>query len=369
MTVKNLENLVKKEVLSLDAYVPSKTREEVKQDIEFKEVINLATNESVLGPSALVQEAIKSALPVIHQYPDGSSSLLRKEIASHLGINPQMLIITNGGDELIYLLGNSFITPGDEVIMGEYGFKTYENATTINGGKLIMVPFQKRKHDLPAMASAVSNKTKMIFLNNPHNPNGTIFTHKELRNFLKKIPQNIIIVLDEAYCDFVENQEFPDSIKLLREDDHYLVVLRTFSKIGGMAGLRIGFGIAPEEIIYYLKKIQPPYSVNCLAQVAARAFLADEGYREKLLQNNREGKAFLYQQFDRLKLSYITTEANFIYLDMKKDAEVITDKLMEKGIIVRSGKLWGCDTFLRITIGTQKQNQQLIYALENILLE
>lgn len=364
-----IENLIRKEVQSLKPYVPSEVAEEVMKELNLNEVINLSTNESVLGPSAIVQEALKQALISIHQYPDGLCTKLRKDIASILELDADMIIITNGGDELLYLLGSTFLNFGDEVIVGEYGFKTYESVTILNGGKLIRVPFQKRRYDLAEISNKVTKKTKIIFLCNPHNPNGTIFTHKELENFLSMIPQNVLIVLDEAYADFVEDHNFPDSIKLIQENKYFLLVLRTFSKIGGMAGLRIGYGLASGEIINVLKKVQPPYSVNYLAQIAAKAFLTDTAYRQSIIQTNKEGKYFLYREFDRLQLSYIPSEANFIFVNLGCDADSICSKLMSKGILVRSGKIWGCPTYIRVTIGTEGQNHKFISTLEKILAE
>src|SRR6056297_544742 len=287
-----IEDLLRKEVKLLKPYLPSKSIEDVRKS---------------LGLPDVVKEALQAELKNIHRYPDSSSRQLREDLACQYGIHTDMLITTNGGDELLYLLGSCFISPGDELIMGEYGFATYQSVTELCGGRMITVPLNNGHLDLTDIVGKVTEKTKIIFLCNPHNPNGTIFTHHQLEQFLSKIPIHPIIVLDEAYSDFVESNDFPDSIKLIREDKHHIITLRTFSKIGGMAGLRIGFGIAKKELIDCLKKIQPPYSVNRLAQVAARAFLVDVDYRRRLLQNNRHGKEFLYRQFNRLNLSYIST--------------------------------------------------------------
>lgn len=364
-----IEDLMREEVKSLKPYIPGQSIDQVKKDMGLAEVMNLSTNESVFGPSTIVKEALLLELNNIHQYPDGASLLLRKALAKKYDIDSEMLIVTNGGDELLYLLGSCFLSLDDEVIMGEYGFKTYEIVSELFGAKIISVPLKDNHLDLEGIASEVTDKTKIIFLCNPYNPDGTIFTHDDLVKFLDNIPVHPIIVLDEAYSDFVESSDFPDSIGLIKENHHPMIALRTFSKIGGMAGLRIGFGIARKEFIHCLKKVQPPYSVNRLAQIAAKAFLYDYEYREKLLQNNRSGKTFLYQQFNQLNISYIPTEANFIFVDVKEDADVICKKLIEKGIIVRSGKIWGCDTQIRVTIGTEKQNQKLINALKNIYKE
>ncbi|MDD4362958.1 MAG: histidinol-phosphate transaminase, partial [Atribacterota bacterium] len=275
----------------------------------------------------------------------------------------------NGGDELLYLLTGCFISSGDEVILGEYGFSTYEIASTMYGAKIIKIPLKKGFLDLPTIARQTNAKTKMIFLCNPYNPDGTIFTQQELEKFLENISDKIIIVMDEAYIDFVESKDFPNSINLIKEKNNPIVSLRTFSKIGGIAGLRIGFGIAQPEFVNCLRKVQQPYSVNRLAQTAARACINDNDYRDQLLQNNREGKDYLYKELTALNLFYHQTQTNFIFADTQKDADMVCEKLAEKGIIVRSGKVWGKDTFIRVTIGTETQNKIFIKALTDILQE
>lgn len=362
-----IEDLLRKEVKLLKPYLPSKSIEDVRKSLGLPDVLNLSSNESALGASDVVKEALQAELKNIHRYPDSSSRQLREDLARRYGINTDMLITTNGGDELLYLLGSCFISPDDELVMGEYGFATYQSVAELCGGRIITVPLNNGYLDLTDMVGKVTEKTKVIFLCNPHNPNGTIFSHHQLEQFLSKIPIHPIIVLDEAYFDFVESNDFPDSIKLIREDNHHIVILRTFSKIGGMAGLRIGFGIAKKELIDCLKKVQPPYSVNRLAQAAARAFLSDGNYQKKLLQNNKQGKTYLYQQLNRLNLFYYPTEANFMFVDLKKDSDLMCTRLIKSGIIVRSGKIWGKNTWVRITIGTPDQNRQIISALEKIL--
>ena len=361
-----IENLVRREVQQLAPYIPGQSVEDVKKNLGLTEVVNLSTNESVLGVSSIVRDALTSELNTINQYPDGSSRLLRNDIAGRYNLHPDMLIITNGGDELIYLLCACFISPGEEIIIGEYGFSTYTIAGQLYGAKIRKVSLKNGYLDLSEMAGQVSKKTKMIFLCNPHNPDGTIFTHRVLESFLDKIPEDIIVVLDEAYADFVENPEFSDSKSLIKYNSHYIISLRTFSKIGGIAGLRIGFGTARRELLSCLRKVQPPYSVNRMAQVAARAFLSDENYRERLLKNNKQGKRYLYRQFNRLNLFYYPTEANFIFVDTGIDADIICKKLIEKGVIVRSGKVWGKDSYIRVTIGTEEYNRKFIKALEEI---
>lgn len=364
MSIRDLE---RKEVRLLEPYMTGQSIEKVKKKYNLKEIYNLSTNESMIGPSTIVQNAIQKELYAIHYYPDGSNFLLREDLAQRYSIEADQIIVTNGGDELIFLLGGGFISTNDEVIMGEYGFSTYEIVSTIYGAKIVKVPLHNGHLDLNGIAEQITGQTKMIFLCNPYNPDGTIFTQKELERFLEKVPEHTIIILDEAYADFVESEDYPNSIQLLRENRHHILILRTFSKIGGIAGLRVGFGMASPEIISSLRKVQPPYSVNRLAQVAARAFLTDQEYRIRLIQNNQAGKKYLYQQFDRLNLFYHPTQANFIFVNLKKEVNWMCRKLAEKGIIIRSGQIWEKETWARITIGTEKQNEHLIKSLEFIL--
>lgn len=363
----SIEKIARKELQLLKPYNPGQSISDIKLKYGLEEVFNLSTNESVIGPSSVVQDALKSELNNINQYPDGSSLLLRKELSKKYNVDSDMIIITNGGDELLYLLGSCFITAKDEIIMGEYGFSTYEIVSRLYGAKIVRVPLKEGFLDLKRMVTQVTENTKMVFLCNPHNPAGTIFTQEELDDFLEKLPHDIVVVLDEAYSDFVEKPEYPDSMSLIKDNKPYIISLRTFSKIGGIAGLRIGFGIASKEFINCLRKVQPPYSVNRLAQVAARAFLSDSNYQKKLLQNNKQGKSYLYQQLNRLNLFYYPTESNFIFVDLKKDSDLMCTELIKRGIIVRSGKVWGKNSWVRITIGTPVQNQLLVSVLDQIL--
>jgi len=281
-----------------------------------------------------------------------------------------MIIFGNGADDILDLIGMAFINEGDEVITSETTFPAYRTAVKIMGGKFISVKLKDFCFDLEEIAKRINEKTKMIFLCNPNNPTGTILTKDEINNFMKQIPQDIIVVFDEAYCDYVENKDYTNGLSFVSEGKNVIVV-RTFSKIAGIAGVRVGYAIARQEIISYLRRVVNPFVVNPfttnrLAQVAALASLDDEEHRKKVLNSNHEGKKYLYNELKKLELFYVPTETNLIFIDVKKDSEVIFNKLLKKGVIIRPGKPYGCTNFIRVTIGTAYENQKFIQAIREI---
>ncbi|MEA1964930.1 MAG: histidinol-phosphate transaminase, partial [Candidatus Aerophobetes bacterium] len=318
--------------------------------------------------SKLAVEAIRKEAENVNLYPESSSRLLREKLAQKLNLDKEMIIIANGGDNIIDLLGLAFISKGDEVIIGEVTFPTYESVIKIMGGKIISVKLKDYRYDLEEIARRVNERTKLIVICNPNNPTGTTVTKEELDKFMRKVPEDVIVIFDEAYCDYVEDENYPDSLSYVREEKN-AVVIRTFSKIAGLAGLRIGYALARQKLIGYLKRVVDVFSVNRLAQVAALASLGDEEHRKKVLRVNKEGKDYLYKELKRLGLFYVPTETNFIFIDLKKDTKVIFEKLLKKGVIIRPGETWGCPNFIRVTIGTPYENKKFIQTLEEVLSE
>lgn len=364
--MKKENNLLRKGILDLKPYIPGKPIEEVKRELGLEEVVKLASNETLVGPSPLVMEAVIKEVKNINLYPEGSSRLLREKIAYKLNLNKEMIIVGNGADNIISLLGMAFINEGDEVITGEITFPAYETITKIMGGKRISVELKDHTYDLKEIARRIDERTKIIFICNPNNPTGTIVSREEVISFMEKVPQNVIVVFDEAYYDYVEDKNYPDSISYVLEGKN-VIVLRTFSKIAGIAGVRVGYGIAKPELIGYLGRVVNPFTTNRLAQVAALASLDDQEHFRKVLNSNQKGKEYLYKELKRLGLFYLPTEANFIFIDLKENAEVIFEKLLRKGIIIRPGKTWGYPNFIRLTIGTPNENQKFILALEEVI--
>ena len=364
--MKKEETLVRKGILDLKPYIPGKPIEEVQQELGLEEVIKLASNETSIGPSPLALEAIKKEIKNINLYPEGSSMVLREKLAHKLSLDPDMIIVGNGADNIIDLVGMAFINEGDEVIAGEVTFPAYETITTIMGGKFLPVKLKDYSLDLEEMSRCLNERTKLIFLCNPNNPTGTMVDKEAVDNFLKQVPGEVIIVFDEAYCDYVEDPAYPDSLSYIREG-RKVITLRTFSKIAGIAGLRVGYGIANAELISYLRRVVDPFPTNRLAQVAAAASLDDQEHRKKVLQTNQEGKIYLYKELKALGLFYLPTETNFIFIDLKRDSTTVFNELLKKGVIVRPGGMYGCPTFVRVTIGTAYENQKFIGVLQVVM--
>lgn len=363
--MKKEKTLTRKGISDLKPYVPGKPIEDVKRELGLEEVIKLASNETSVGPSPLAVEAVKREAGNINLYPEATSRLLREKLADKLKIDKEMIIFGNGADDVIDLIGMAFVNEGDEVITCETTFPAYRTAVKIMGGKLILVKLKDFRFDLSEIVKRINEKTKMIFLCNPNNPTGTIITKEEVSTFMRKVPQDVIVVFDEAYYDYAEDKNYPNSLSYILEGKNVIVV-RTFSKIAGIAGVRVGYAIARQELISYLRRVVNPFTTNRLAQVAALASLDDEEHRKKVLNSNHEGKKYLYRELEKLKLFYVLTETNFIFIDVKKDSETIFEKLLKKGVIIRPGKPYGCANFIRVTVGTPYENKKFIQAIREI---
>ena len=279
-----------------------------------------------------------------------------------------MIIIGNGEDDIIDLIGMAFINDGDEVIIGEITFPAYETAAKIMGGKIIPIKLKDYTYDLEEIARRINKKTKIIFICNPNNPTGTIVDKEAVDRFTKQVPDDVVVVFDEAYYDYVEDENYPNSLSYVLEEKN-VIVLRTFSKIAGIAGIRVGYGVSTPELIGYLNRVVNPFTTNRLAQVAALASLDDEEHYQKVLKTNQEGKKYLYRELRKIDLFYLLTETNFIFIDLKVDSEVIFEKLLKKGVIIRPGKTWGCPNFIRVTIGTAYENKRVLQALKEVINE
>lgn len=360
------KHLTRKGILDLKPYIPGKPVEEVQRELGLTEIVKLASNETSIGPSPLALEAIERELKNINFYPEGTSRLLREKLAQRLAVGEDYIIIGNGADNVIELTGMAFVNEDDEVISSETTFPTYETITRIMGGEFVTVKLKDFAFDLEAITERITKKTKMIYFCNPNNPTGTIVKRNEVEKMMKKISDNVIVVFDEAYYDYVEDKEYPDSLPYVLEGRN-VIILRTFSKIAGIAGLRVGYGIAKPEIIGYLRRVISPFPTNRLAQVGALASLDDNEHYERVLQSNREGKQYLYRELDKLNLFYLPTETNFIFIDLKEDSNELFQKMLRKGVIIRPGKIYGTPTFIRLTIGTQYENERFIQALKEII--
>ncbi len=355
---------VAEHIKNLSPYVPGKPIEELERELGISGSIKLASNENPLGPSPKAVAAVKKALEGLNRYPDGSGFALTQALAEKCGVDAGQVVLGNGSNELIELAVRAFVQPGDEVLSADPSFVVYGMITQAAGGTNVVVPCKDLRHDLDAMADHITPRTRIVFIANPNNPTGTINTATEMDRFLERVPDHVLVAVDEAYCEYVTHADYPDSLDLLKAGRNILA-LRTFSKIYGLAGLRIGYGVTKPGIAEFLNKVRQPFNTNALAQVGALAALADRKHVEKSIALNNEGKQFLARSFQRLGVHYVPTEANFILFETQQDAAAVYDSLLKNGVIVRP--LGG--NRLRVTIGLPEENQRFIAELEKLLAQ
>lgn len=332
--------------------------------LAMAEVVKLASNENPLGPSPRALAAAQSELGRVHLYPDSEALSLRGALAQRLGVATEEVVVGNGSNELLDLLVRTFCAPGEHVVFGEPSFVVYRLACLAQGAAFSAVPLRNHIHDLVAMARAVTPATRLIFIANPNNPTGTHVGRDALERFLALIPRDAIVVLDEAYIEYAEAADFPDGLAL-RSLHPRLVVARTFSKIHGLAGLRIGYAVMPAELAGYIHRVRAPFNVNSIAQSAALAALEDSEHVERSRTLNRIEKAFMRQALEELGLAVVPSEANFLLVDVARPALAVYEALLTKGVIVRA--VPPLPTMLRITLGTRAENQRCLSALATVL--
>lgn len=360
------DHMAREEIKGLPIYSPGMDIEEVKRTYGVQRVIKLASNENPCGPSPKAIKAIIDAVSQVNLYPDGSCFELRKSLSEKLNIASECLVFGNGADEIIDFLFYAFFRPSERVIMGEPTFSSFFLSGMMMGAKVIFVPLVDFRHPVEEIVKAVDEKTRAIFIGSPHNPTGTICSEDEFKYLLKRIPDDVLLVWDEAYGEYVEDPSYPDAIPYLSEYPN-LVILRTFSKIYGLAGLRIGYGIASPQVVEYIERVRPPFNVNRLAQVAALAALEDEEHVRRSKKTNSEGRRFLASELNRLGFEVVPSQANFILFRYDHLLENLTERLLERGIIVRDGVPLGCPGFIRLTVGKSEENVAVISAIEDIL--
>ncbi len=360
-------NTVPRDALkNIKIYEPGKPQEELKRELGIGKPIKLASNENPLGPSRKAASAIRKAIKRLNRYPDSTCFKLKKALSKRLGAGEDSILISNGSDEIIVLTLRAFVNEGDEVIVGLPTFLIFEIQSIAQGARVIKVPLRDFRYDLRGMLSNITPKTRIIFLANPDNPTGTYVNRYELDSFIKSVPENIIVYLDEAYFEFAQAEDFPDSLGYLKERSN-IIITRTFSKIYGLAGLRVGYGISSPGVIACLNKVREPFNVNSLAQAGALAALKDKRYIERTIQLIREEKQFLYEEFNSLSLKYVPSATNFILVDTGFDGVMIFKELLKQGVIVRDMKPYKLDTFIRVTAGTKQENKKFIRVFKEVL--
>ncbi|MFK2827256.1 histidinol-phosphate transaminase [Bacillus sp. B190/17] len=360
------QELWRRSATKLKAYIPGKAIEDVKKELGLEEIIRLASNENPFGPSPKAVEAMQQAVLDSQLYPEATCSELRKKLGSLYDIDSDQIIVGNGADNVITLIGSAYINPGDEVIYCTPTFPAYRTITLLMEGTPVEIPVDENyTFDLQAILSAINDKTKLIFICNPNNPTGTIVEEDQLEAFLKQVPPHVVVVLDEAYAEFIGREGYhtgPDFVKA----GYPVIFVRTFSKLYGLAGTRIGYAAGSKEHIAPIQAVREPFAANRIANAGAVAALDDEEYKNKTIQENKQEMKKLIKELQALGYDVAESHANFLFVDLKEDAVQLFEALMKEGILIRPCIAWGLGTHARITIGSAQQNEHLLQALRKV---
>ena len=357
--------LANPQLREIAVYEPGKPIEETARELGLDPdaIIKLASNENPLGPSPKAMQAMSDALGKGHLYPDGGGFCLCNAVATKLGVAPENVILGNGSNEVLEFLGHAFLNPGNDVVTSQYAFVVYKLIATSFGARTIEVPSPDYQQDLKGMLAAITRKTRVIFIPNPNNPTGTLLSQQAIDHFMSHVPERIVAVFDEAYFEFLDHP--PDTLRFVREGRN-IVVLRTFSKIHGLAGLRIGYAVGPADLIEVLHKTRQPFNVNSIAQVGALAALEDDEHLRDTKLVVDEGRAYLHEQFTKMEIPFVTGTANFVMVNVG-DGHAVFEKLLKQGIIVRPLKEYNLPGWVRISVGTTEENRKLVAALQTVI--
>ncbi len=358
-----VEKILRPGVSGILPYSPGKPVEEVEREYGLKDSVKLASNENALGPSPLALEALKKVIGGVNIYPDGGAYYLKKKLSDFLGVSPESIMPGNGSDELIRIITETFLNEGEEAVISRPSFVVYETAVKVMGGICRFVPLRKDfSYDIDGILSALNKKTKLVFFANPNNPTGTVVSAADAGRYVENAPENVITVFDEAYFEYVETKDYPDSLEYI-SSGMPVVTLRTFSKVYGLAGLRIGYGITHPEMIAEMNRIRQPFNVSSPAQAAAMAAVCDREHLHKSRELNGKGKEYLYEELRKMGVEYVPTEANFILLK-SGNSSAACESLLRQGVIVRGMSCYGLDDYIRVTIGLEDENIRFIEALK-----
>ncbi len=360
------ESLANDHILGIAPYEPGKPIEELEREFGITDVIKLASNENPLPPSDRVTKAIADALVHLNRYPDGSGYYLRQGLARRHGVSADHIILGNGSNDLLEMLVRGFLRAGEEAVIPHPSFVVYPMIVQAAGGIRVVVTLKDHRVDLEAMARAITPMTKMVFIANPNNPTATIVTSKEVEQFMARVPDKVIVVFDEAYVEFAQGPDFPDSLAYMKQG-RKVTVLRTFSKAASLAGLRVGYAVADPDCVALLNRIRQPFNVNSLAQAAALAALEDDSHVLECLRMIEAGRHYLYDEFTSMGLKYVPSRANFILVDVGRSASDVFHWLLKEGVIVRPMTSFGMESALRVTIGTPAENRRFVKALKKVL--
>ncbi len=362
-----MKKIVPDYIEKLPCYPPGKPREDVRREYGvIGDIIKLASNENCLGPSPLALKAAQESLADIHLYPDNGCYDLKQKIANKYDLSVSQIIAGHGSNEIIQLIASAFLCPGDEVVTSEQTFLLYPLMSNAHGAQVVQVPLKNFTYDLQSIARKVTDQTKIIFISNPNNPTGTIVETAVFNAFMADIPSQVIVVVDEAYAEYVTSADYPDALSYLRQNRN-IIILRTFSKAYGLAGLRVGYGLGPEQLLGYLERVRVPFNVNHVAQVAACAALDDVAHIKRSQDNNRVGCAYICSALTGMGVSFVPTQTNFILIRLGERAEEIYHALLREGVIIRSMASYGLEDFVRVTIGLPQENERFIQALSKYI--
>jgi len=361
-------SLARKNISGIKPYVAGKPIEETKRQLGLREVIKLASNENPLGASPLALQAIKKNITGINRYPDSNSFYLKRKLSRCFNLEPANFLLGNGSDELIDIIIKAFVEEDENIITAETTFLEYSIIGQALGRRVVTVPLRYFKYDLGSIKKKIDRQTKLIFIANPNNPTGTYVTKYEVEDFMQALPEGVILVMDEAYDTFIDVDDFPASLKYVNANNaKNVIVLKTLSKAYGLAGLRLGFAIAAAPLVSCMEKVRQPFNVNILAQAAALAALEDKKFLLKTKKLIAQGKSYLYDALTESGIAYVPSVANFILIDVGRDCTEVFREMLKYGVIVRDMKQYGLKNFIRVTIGTRKENERFIKVLKKVL--
>lgn len=364
----SIDKLANATIQAVQPYIPGMPVAELQRKYGLSRISKLASNENPLGASPRVNEAIRAFLPEISRYPDGSGYELRHQLANFWQVDSEQILLGNGSNEVLELVARTFAGPGDEIVYSQYAFAVYAISTQIVGATAVEVPAREYGHDLDAMLEAITDKTKIVYIANPNNPTGTVFDKNRWHDFIRQVPQNVLVVLDEAYIEYAQSllgTDYPDAIADLTQYPN-LLITRTFSKAYGLASLRIGALVASPEIIGLMNRIREPFNVNAMAQIAACAALKDQDFIARSLEVNQQGMAQISSFLKERSIGFIPSYGNFITVDFSDRAAEINAALLKQGVIVRPQGGYGMAEFLRISIGNYEENSHFLEALDTL---
>ena len=364
--MKTALDLIRNEILSLTPYIPGRHIKAVEAELGITDIIKMASNENPMGPSPKAVEAATEAVRESNTYPDSHCTYLREALAKHLQVGEQNLVFGNGAHEMIFMLTATFLKPGEEAVIPLPSFGEYVAAVRLAGGIVKPTALQDLTIDLESCLDAITENTKLVFICNPNNPTGTLIEAEKINDFMERVPGHVLVIYDEAYGEYIDAPSYPNGIDWVKQGKN-VIVLRTFSKVYSLAGLRVGYAVANDALADYMGRVRLVFNVNGIAQAAAVAALGDKEYFNMSIENNWQGKEYLYKTLSELGIGYIPTQANFLLIDILGDSNQVFQELMKLGVIVRPGSLFGLTNYLRVTIGTQEQNIRFIQALCQVM--